>query len=55
MVNGRRTITCTVELVDDRLDLEKVVGVNLFYNVLDSKETKVLIKHLASESSNIVG
>ena len=55
LVSGRRTITCTVELVDNRLDLEKVVGVNLFYHVLDSKETKVLIKHLASESSNIVG
>lgn len=55
LVNGRRTITCTVELVDNRLDLEKVVGVNLFYNVLDIKEQRVLIKHLAAESSNIIG
>lgn len=55
LVNGIRTITCTVELVDNRLDLEKVVGVNLFYNVLDIKEQRVLIKHLASESSNIIG
>ncbi len=47
LITGRRTITCTVSLVQDRLDLEKTVGINLFYNVLDNKETKVLIKHLA--------
>ena len=47
LINGKRTITCTVGLVQDRLDLEKTVGINLFYNVLDNKETKVLIKHLA--------
>ena len=46
-VSGKRTITCTADIVPDRLDLEKVVGVNLEYNVLDNKETKVLIKHLA--------
>ena len=47
LIGGRRTITCTVEVVSDRLDLEKVVGIRLKYNVLDDKETKVLIKHLA--------
>ena len=47
LVNGRRTITCTAELTTDRLDLEKTMGILLKYNVLDSKETKVLIKHLA--------
>lgn len=47
LVNGRRTMTCTVELVSDRIDLEKTMGINLMYNVLDNKETKVLIKHLA--------
>lgn len=47
LVSGRRTITCTIDLVQDRLDLEKVVGVNLKYNVLDNKETRVLVKHLA--------
>ena len=50
LVNGRRTITCTASLVSDRLDLEKTMGIHLFYNVLDNKETKVLIKHLADVS-----
>ena len=47
LVNGRRTITCTVDLGTDRVDLEKIVEIRLDYNVLDSKETKVLVKHLA--------
>jgi len=47
LVNGRRTITCTVELVPDRNDFEKVVGINLKYNVLDSEDTRILVKHLA--------
>ena len=47
LVNGRRTITCTVELVPDRNDFEKVIGINLKYNVLDSKDTTILVKHLA--------
>ena len=47
LVNGKRTITCTVGLVRDRVDLEKVVGIEASYNVLDLKETKVLVKHLA--------
>jgi len=47
LVSGRRTITCTADLVSDRVDLEKVAGVKLMYNVLDSKETQVLVKHLA--------
>ena len=51
LVNGKRTITCTVSLVQDRSDyLEKRVGINLAYNVLDRKETQVLIKHLADGS-----
>lgn len=48
LVSGRRTITCTADLVQDRLDLEKVMGINLQYNVLDNKETRVLVKHLES-------
>jgi len=47
LVSGRRTITCTVDLVQDRADLEKVLGLKVSYNVFDTKETKVLIKHLA--------
>ena len=47
IINGRRTITCTASLVQDRLDLEKTVGILLEYNVLDNKETQVLVKHLA--------
>lgn len=47
IISGKRTITCTVEVVSDRLDLEKVLGIRLKYNVLDNKETKVLVKHLA--------
>jgi hypothetical protein len=47
LVNGKRTITCTVELVPDRNDFEKVVGIKLRYNVLDSKDTRIIVKHLA--------
>jgi len=47
LVNGRRTITCTVELTQDRLDLIKTIGINLKYNVLDNKDTTILVKHLA--------
>jgi len=47
LVSGKRTVTCTVDLVTDRVDLEKVLGVKVTYNVLDNKETKVLVKHLA--------
>ena len=47
LVNGRRTITCTAELTSDRNDLEKQFGIKVNYNVLDSKETKIVIKHLA--------
>lgn len=50
LVNGQRTVVCTADLVQDRLDLEKGVGVKLKYNVLDTKETQVLIKHLAAEN-----
>lgn len=50
LVSGRRTITCTVDLSTDRVDLEKVVEIKLDYNVLDNKETKILVKHLADNS-----
>lgn len=49
MINNKRTIVCTADLVQDRLDLEKNVGVRLKYNVLDNKEMQVLVKHLAEE------
>lgn len=47
LVSGKRTLTCTIDLVADRVDLEKVLGVKVSYNVMDNKETKVLVKHLA--------
>ena len=46
LVNNRRTITCTADLNADRLDLEKVIEVLLQYNVLDIRETRVIVKHL---------
>ena len=46
LISGKRTITCTVEVEQNRLDLEKVASIRLLYNVMDSKETKVLVKHL---------
>ncbi|MBI2655524.1 hypothetical protein HYX06_03825 [Candidatus Woesearchaeota archaeon] len=49
MINNKRTIVCTADLVQDRLDLEKNVGVRLKYNILDNKEMEVLVKHLAEE------
>lgn len=50
LVNGLRTITCTVDLNSDRIDLEKVVEIKMDYNVLDNRETRVLVKHLAGIS-----
>ena len=50
LVNGQRTVVCTSDLAQDRLDLEKIIGVRLKYNVLDTKETQVLVKHLAAET-----
>lgn len=47
LINGRRTIVCTVELTEDRNDLEKQIGILVDYNVLDNKETSILVKHLA--------
>ena len=49
LVSGKRTITCTTDLPVDRVDLEKTVSIRLIYNVLDNKETTVLVKHLATE------
>ncbi len=49
LINGKRNVICTVELVQDRNDLEKQIGINLKYNVLDNKETSVLVKHLATD------
>ena len=49
MINNKRTIVCTADLVQDRLDLEKNVGVRLKYNIFDNKEMEVLVKHLAEE------
>lgn len=48
LISGRRTVTCTVDLRQNRDDLEKTIEIKLDYNVLDSKETKVVVKHLAS-------
>lgn len=50
LISGKRTVTCTANLKDDRQDLEKVIDMLLEYNVLDNKETKVLVKHLAETS-----
>lgn len=51
LVSGKRTLTCTSDLSTDRVDLEKTIDIKLNYNVLDTKETKVLVKHLADTSS----
>ena len=51
LVSGKRTLTCTADLDPDRVDLEKTFDITLSYNVLDSKETKVLVKHLAETIS----
>jgi len=48
LIGGKRTIICTAELVSDREDLERGIEVRASYNVLDNKETKVLVKHLAA-------
>ncbi|MBI2656989.1 hypothetical protein HYX03_04580 [Candidatus Woesearchaeota archaeon] len=50
LVNGKRTLTCTADLSTDRSDLEKTIDIKLDYNVLDNKETKILVKHLADIS-----
>ncbi len=51
LISGKRTIICTVNLkTTGRNDLEKDIGINLIYNVLDNKETKLLVKHFADET-----
>ena len=50
LVKEKRTLTCTTDLSTDRTDLEKPVDITLEYNVLDNKETKILVKHLADIS-----
>lgn len=50
LVSNKRTLTCTADLNTDRIDLEKPFDIVLSYNVLDNKETKVLVKHLAETS-----
>ena len=50
LINQRRTITCTADLIQDRLDLEKNIGITAEYNVLENKETQILVKHLAQTS-----
>ena len=51
LISGKRTVTCTVDVVPERLDLEKTISITLQYNVLDTKETHVLVKHLATDNS----
>lgn len=48
LIGGKRTVTCTVDVVPERLDLEKGISITLQYNVLDTKETQVLVKHLSA-------
>ena len=48
LIDGKRTIICTVDLATSRNDLEKVVGIKVDYNVRDEKATKVLVKHFAT-------
>lgn len=50
LVSNKRTLTCTADLNTNRIDLEKPFDITLSYNILDNKETKVLVKHLADTS-----
>lgn len=55
LINGKRTITCTVQLNRDRVDLEKIIEINLDYNVFDFREKRLLVKHLTSDIGDIQG
>lgn len=46
LVNGKRSISCTLGLDADRSDYEKELRITLDYNYEDDKDTRVLVKHL---------
>ncbi len=46
LVNGKRSISCTLDLSTDRSDFEKELRITLDYNYEDDKDTKILVKHL---------
>lgn len=46
LVNGKRSIMCTLDLMAERSDFEKELEITLDYNYEDDKDTTVLVKHL---------
>lgn len=46
LVDGKRSIMCTLTLSSDRSDFEKELKITLDYNYEDDKDTVVLVKHL---------
>ncbi len=49
LVSGKRLVTCTVDLTGQHnTDYEKIVDIKAEFNYRESKDTKVLVKHLVS-------
>ena len=47
LISGKRTVTCTVDLTQQHnTDYEKIVDITAEFNYRDSKDKKVLVKHL---------
>jgi len=47
LISGKRTVTCTVDLAGQHSsDFEKVIDITAEFNYKDSKDKKVLVKHL---------
>ncbi len=47
LISGRRTITCTVDLTQQHnTDYEKIVDITAEFNYRDTKDKRVLVKHL---------
>jgi hypothetical protein len=47
LISGRRPVTCTVDLTNQHTsNFEKIVDIKAEFNYKESKDTKVLVKHL---------
>ena len=46
LIDGRRTITCTQNILSYGNDFKKVVDITLIFNYLDNVDQEVLVKHL---------
>ena len=49
LVDGKRTVTCTQNLEEDRTDFKKNIDINVKFNYLENVDQEVLVKHLVDD------